>query len=122
MSKTKVFGIPLVHVNNKPMGVAKGIFSLGSIAIGIFSFGGISIGVFSFGSVSLAILIAFGGVAKGIIAVFNQDGTGQYMFKSPVNPDEVLAAIKQVYPRIERKVLNFIKIFLWKFSYTCWRY
>ncbi len=155
VSKTKVFGIPLVHVNNKPMGVAKGVFSLGSIAIGIFSFGGISFGVFSFGGLSLAILISFGGVAlsgmlsiggvalsyiasfggaaiakhiafggyaraniaiggvaKGIIAVFNQDGTGQYLFKNPVKPDEVLAVIKQVYPSIGRRLLNFIKILL----------
>lgn len=155
VSKVKVFGIPLVHVNTKPLGIAKGIFACGSIAVGLFSFGVISIGAIGFGAISLAIAmaiggvafsgllslggvavsyaislggaaiakyiaiggyaradIAIGGVAKGIVAVFNQHGTGQYMFKAPVNPDEVIPAIKQVYPSIRKSLLEFIRFFL----------
>lgn len=155
VSKVKVFGIPLVHVNTKPLGIAKGIFACGSIAVGLVSFGVISIGAIGFGAVSLAIAmaiggvafsgllslggvavsyaislggaaiakyiaiggyaradIAIGGVAKGIVAVFNQHGTGQYMFNAPVNPDEVISAIKQVHPSIGKSLLEFIRFFL----------
>lgn len=156
ISKKKLFGIPLVHVNTKPFGIAKGIFSFGNISIGIFSFGAISIGAFSFGALSLALLAAFGGVAlsgmlsfggialsymaslggvaiakyfafggyasgniaiggvtKGIVSVFNQHGTGQYMFKMPVNPDEVIEAIIQVYPNIKGFLLGLIRNFIY---------
>lgn len=155
VSKVKVFGIPLVHVNTKPLGIAKGIFACGSIAVGLVSFGVISIGAIGFGAVSLAIAMAIGGVAfsgllslggvaasyaislggaaiakyiaiggyaradiaiggvvKGIVAVFNQHGTGQYMFNAPVNPDEVISAIKQVHPSIGKSLLEFIRFFL----------
>lgn len=155
VSKAKIFGIPLVHVNTKPLGIAKGIFSFGSVAIGLVSLGGVSIGVLSFGGISLAILmaiggaafsgmlsiggfsvayvaslggaaiakhialggyaradIAIGGVAKGIVAIFNQHGTGEYMFKMPVNSNEVITAIKQVYPNIGKLLLEFIRNFL----------
>ncbi|SHI96844.1 hypothetical protein SAMN05444401_1935 [Clostridium amylolyticum] len=155
VSKVKVFGIPLVHVNTKPLGIAKGIFACGSIAVGLFSFGIISIGAIGFGAISLAIAMAIGGVAfsgllslggvavsyaislggaaiakyiaiggyaradiaigevaKGIVAVFNQNGTGQYIFKNPVDPDEVISAIKQVHPSIGKSLLEFIRFFL----------
>lgn len=156
VSSTKVFGVPLVHVNTKPMGIAKGIFSCGSIAVGLVSFGVISIGAIGFGAISLAIAmaiggvafsgllslggvavsyaislggasiakyiaiggyaradIAIGGVAKGIVAVFNQHGTGQYMFNKPVDPAEVISAIKQVYPNMGKFLLDFIRICLY---------
>lgn len=152
VSKVKIFGIPLVHINTKPLGIAKGIFSFGNVAIGVVSFGVISIGALSFGALSLALVmalggiafsgmlsiggvsisyissiggasiakyfaiggyaradIAIGGVAKGIVAVFNQHGTGQYIFSIPVNPDDVVAAIKQVYPKIGKTFLNIIR-------------
>lgn len=155
VSKIKVFGLPLVHINTKPFGIAKGIFSIGNIAIGIVSLGGVSIGVLSLGGLALGILvalgggalsgllsiggitisyaasmggiaiakyiavggiaradIAIGGVAKGIVAVFNQQGTGRYMFKTPVSGDEVTAAIKMAFPKIGRGLLNILRIFL----------
>lgn len=155
VSKTKIFGIPLVHINGKPMGVAKGILAIGGMSIGVVSLGGISIGVLSLGGMSLGILIslggislsgllslggvavsyaasiggvaiahylavggfakasiAIGGVARGIVAVFQQHGTGEYMFKTPVNANEVVAAIKAVFPKMGNGLLNFIKIFL----------
>lgn len=152
ISKTKVFGIPLVHVNTNPFGVAKGVFAAGITSIGVFSFGAISIGVLSFGAIALGILVAMGGVAlsgilsmggaaisytaslgglaiakyisiggyasadisiggvcNGIVAVFNQHGTGQYMFKAPANPDEVVVAIKKVKPHMWKWVIELIK-------------
>lgn len=155
VSKTKIFGLPLVHVNFKPLGVAKGVFSVGLIAVGGVSFGAISAGVFSFGAISLGIIsaiggaalsgllsiggaaisygmsigglaiakyvacggyasadIAVGGVAKGIVSVFEQHGTGQYMFKAPASPDEVMNAVKQVHPGLGKGLLSFIRCLL----------
>lgn len=152
VSRVKIFGLPLVHVNTKPLGVSKGVFSFGSIAIGVFSLGGISIGAVSLGGLSLGLLaalggaalsgllslggvaisyglsigglsiakyiafggyaradIAIGGVAKGIVSVFNESGTGQYRFKAPVNVDEVVNVIKQVHPNMGRGLLNLIR-------------
>lgn len=63
VSKTMVFGVPLVHVNFKPLGIAKGIFSFGSVAIGVFSFGAISIGAVSFGGIALGLIAALAGIA-----------------------------------------------------------
>lgn len=166
VSKTKIFGIPLVHINTKPFGVAKGIFSLGTLAIGVFSLGAVSLGVMSFGALGLGLLIAFGGmsisglislggiaisglmsmgglsiaygyslgglaiakfiavggyakadiaiggVTNGIVSVFKQHGTGQYMFQTPVNSEEVITTIRTVFPRTGNGILNFIKNFL----------
>lgn len=155
ISKTKIFGLPLVHVNGKPFGIAKGIFSFGGIAVGVFSFGGLSLGIVSFGGVTLGLLaalggiavsgllslggiaisyllsfgglsvakyiafggyaradIAIGGVAKGIVAVFSQHGTGQFTFKAPVNVDEVINAINQVKPGISKGLINMIKLLI----------
>lgn len=155
VSKTKFFGIPLVHINTKPLGVSKGIISFGSIAIGVISGGGISIGALSLGGISLGLIlalggaafagglsiggsavsyaasmggmalakhiaiggyananIAIGGVTKGIISIFNQNGTGQYLFKVPVSAEIVINCIKEVYPQISKWIINFIRIFL----------
>lgn len=154
-SKVKIFGIPLVHVNGNPLGVAKGIFSFGSIAIGVFSFGGVAIGAISLGGFALGIIaalgggaisggisigglaisygisigglaianflayggyaranIAIGGVTNGIVSIFNQHGTGKYIFKTPVDVDKVTIAIRKVYPNIGNSLLNFINDFL----------
>lgn len=155
VSKTKIFGIPLVHINTKPFGTAKGIIAFGGVSIGVFSFGAISIGIVCFGAISIGILAAFGGaalsgllsaggaaisyavsfggaaiakhvavggyakaniaiggVAKGIVAVFNQYGRGKYMFKLPANTDQILNSIKKVYPNTSQWILNLIKNFL----------
>lgn len=152
ISKTKVFGVPLVHINTKPFGVAKGIISFGTIAMGILSFGAISIGALSFGGLSAGLLlstggaalsggmsiggaaiaygasigglaiakhlafggyaaanIAVGGVTKGVISIFRERGTGQYLFKLPADKDLIIDTIKSVYPNIGRWVLNIIK-------------
>ena len=64
-SKTTIKGIPLVHINKRYGGTAKGIIAIGSIAIGVISLGGISIGLLSFGGISLGLIIALGGLAAG---------------------------------------------------------
>lgn len=78
-SKTKVFGIPLVHIKTGyGMQVAKGIIAIGNISIGVISIGGISAGGICLGGLSLGLLafaglalagIAIGGGAIGIIAL-----------------------------------------------------
>ena len=64
-SKTTIKGIPLIHINKRYGGTAKGIIAIGTIAIGVISLGGISIGLLSFGGISLGLIMAFGGLAAG---------------------------------------------------------
>jgi len=64
-SEKMIFGIPLIHINNRPYGVAKGIIAIGSFSIGVISLGGFSLGLISFGGFGAGILMAFGGVALG---------------------------------------------------------
>lgn len=162
-SRTKIFGIPLIHVNLKPFGVAKGIISIGSISIGVLSIGAISFGILSLGAIGFGIIlalggfsisgvmsfggiaiaglaafggmaisygisfgglaiakilacggyakanIAIGGIAKGVIAVYKQHGSGTYLFKFPANSAEVINAIKRVYPNTGDWMIKLIK-------------
>ena len=75
VSKTKVFGLPLVHINFG-LGAyrAKGIFAFGNIATGFFSFGLVSLGLLSFGILSVG-LLAFGTFAFAL-AAFGAIGVG----------------------------------------------
>jgi len=74
VSKTKVFGLPIIHIN---IGLgsykAKGIIAVGNIAQGIFSVGLLSVGVISLGIFDIGFLaiglIALGGLSVGAIAV-----------------------------------------------------
>ena len=70
-STRTLFGLPLVHVRlgDRGMGVARGIFAVGNIAVGVFTLGGISLGVFSLGGISLGLLLALGGMAVGGVAI-----------------------------------------------------
>lgn len=68
-SKTKVFGIPLVHIKTGyGVQVAKGIIAIGNISIGVISIGGISLGGLCLGGLSLG-LLAFAGFALACIAI-----------------------------------------------------
>ena len=93
-SKTKLFGLPLIHVAHGmdpatgkvrvargfvAVGArAQGVFAFGGSAIGFFAFGGAAIGVFAVGGfglglctlsgLSVALLFASGGLAMGGIA------------------------------------------------------
>ncbi len=78
-SKTKVGGIPLVHVNiGFGHHVAKGIFALGNIAFGVFSLGFIGIGLIGFGLLGLGLIaglgtlgigfFGFGSIAAGVVS------------------------------------------------------
>lgn len=163
ISKKKIFGVPLVHINCKPFGVAKGIIAIGFMSIGVLSIGCISLGIIGLGAVALSLLfsaggigaslgiacggvaisglasfggvaisgcisfggaavskylscggyaradIAIGGVAKGIVTVYRQSGSGRYTFKIPVKIDEVVSTIKTVKPGISQWMLNLIK-------------
>lgn len=78
VSKKRLWGMPLVHVNfGLGLYRAKGIIAVGNIATGLISFGTISVGLLAFGALALGLLvfgafamggISFGGVAAGMIA------------------------------------------------------
>ena len=71
-SKTKVFGIPLVHVRFSTTGqltVAKGIIAVGSVAIGVVSLGAFCFGLISFGAISIGLLLAIGAISLGTVAL-----------------------------------------------------
>jgi len=64
-SKTTFMGLPLVHINRRYGGVAKGIIAIGSVSIGVVALGAVSIGLLAFGGISLGLIVALGGVAAG---------------------------------------------------------
>jgi hypothetical protein len=72
-SKTRLFGLPLVHIvsgrNIDPvtgrLRVAKGIIAIGGISFGVVSVGGFSVGLFSLGGCAIG-GIALGGMAIGL--------------------------------------------------------
>ncbi len=66
ISGLSVFGIPLLHINIKRGGIAKGIIAIGNIALGLIALGNISIGLISIGAVSLAIFLSIGAFALSI--------------------------------------------------------
>lgn len=71
ISKTKIFGIPLVHINTSGrhgVAVAKGIIAIGDVAFGLVSIGGVSVGLVSIGGIALGAL-SIGGVAAGALAI-----------------------------------------------------
>lgn len=165
ISERKIFGIPLVHINNKPLGVAKGIVAIGSISFGVISLGGIAFGVLSFGGLGLGLIAAFGGgavgglfaaggfalsllwaiggfamsgysaiggyaqsgyfalggyasageiavggVANGNIAVYNQSGTGNYLFDMrEMGMEEITFRIKHIMPDVSDFYINLIR-------------
>ena len=79
-SKTKIKGIPLVHINlgfgiRRAKGIiaigniAQGLFAIGGIAMGLLALGGIPLGLISLGGVAIALFLAIGGLAIGIISI-----------------------------------------------------
>lgn len=66
-SKTKLFGLPLVHVNIGLGRVAKGVFAFGLVSVGIVSFGLISLGVLAWGMIALG-LASLGAISAGVVA------------------------------------------------------
>lgn len=69
ISDKEIFGIPLIHINNKRNGVAKGIISIGAISFGVISLGGISFGIFSLGGFSLGLLLSLGGFSVSPLGI-----------------------------------------------------
>lgn len=69
ISDKEIFGIPLIHINNKKNGFAKGIIAVGGVSIGVISFGGVSIGILSFGGFSLGLLFSLGGFSASPLGI-----------------------------------------------------
>ena len=87
-SKRTLFGLPLVHINGRWGGTAKGIvavgfkarglvavgflsmgvFSAGCLSLGVLSLGVLALGVLALGSVAVGLLLALGAVAAGFVA------------------------------------------------------
>lgn len=69
VSKTKLFNLPLVHINiGFGLMRAKGIIAIGNIATGIVSIGLISIGLISLGVLALGLLFALGAFSAGLLS------------------------------------------------------
>ena len=77
VSRRRVFGMPLLHVNIGAGRTAKGFIAVGLkargvISVGILSAGLISVGILSLGVISLGLLVlglfAFGAIAVGAVA------------------------------------------------------
>ena len=69
VSKTKIFNIPLVHINiGLGLKRAKGIIAIGNIATGFISLGLVSIGLLSFGVLALG-LLALGSFSCGLLSL-----------------------------------------------------
>ena len=89
-SKTKLFGLPLVHVNLGLGRVAKGVFAFGLVSVGIVSFGLVSLGVLawgmialglaSLGAISVGVFAALGGVAISAMIAFGGLAVGCFSF------------------------------------------
>ncbi len=73
VSRTRLWGMPLVHVKfsrfSRTPGIAKGIIAIGDVALGMVSIGGLALGLVSLGGLSLGLLLAFGGFALGGFAL-----------------------------------------------------
>ena len=67
-SKRTLFGLPLVHVNGKWGGTAKGVIAVGFKARGVVSVGFLSMGVLSAGCLSLG-AVSLGALALGVLAL-----------------------------------------------------
>lgn len=79
-SKTKIKGIPLIHINigfgfRRAKGIiaigniAQGILAIGAISMGVISIGGLGIGIFTLAGLALGLLFALGGIAFGAFAL-----------------------------------------------------
>ena len=67
-SERTLFGLPLVHINGKWGGTAKGVIAVGFKARGVVSVGFLSMGVLSAGCLSLG-AVSLGALALGVLAL-----------------------------------------------------
>lgn len=118
-----VFALGLIPIGIASLGViALGLLvSLGSIGISpLISLGGVAVSYYlSLGGVAIAkhfaigglavANVAIGGVAKGIIAVYKQKGSGQFLYPYYTDASEIIAQIKILYPNISSTVSEIIE-------------
>lgn len=84
-------------------GISAGIFALGGVAFGVFTIGGVSIGVYSMGGCAIASKIAFGGYARGFIAIGDKT-SGTYTWHVTDNMSEMVK--QDIYQTIQRELPN----------------
>lgn len=84
-------------------GISAGIFALGGVAFGVFTLGGVSIGMYSMGGCAIAAKIAFGGYARGFIAIGDKVSGTYTWHVTDEMPDSVRA---EIYETICRELPN----------------
>lgn len=128
-SRTRVFGIPLVHVaygrdNQGGLRVAKGIIAVGQFGVGLITIAQFGVGIlfgvgqFIFGLTALAqfagaLLVGVGQLATGVLAVgqvvagifgLAQDGVAKYMW-SPSRVDmEAVAMFSTIALKLQQLI------------------
>lgn len=84
-------------------GISAGIFALGGVAFGVFTLGGVSIGMYSMGGCAIASRIAFGGYARGFIAIGDKV-SGRYTWHVTEQMSDSVR--KEIYETICRELPN----------------
>lgn len=79
ISERTFLGLPLIHINTKRMGTAKGIIAIGLKSMGFVSLGIFSLGFISFGVVALGLVFAFGSIALSLLTSFGALAASLYL-------------------------------------------
>ncbi len=93
--------------------VSAGILALGGVAFGVFTVGGVSIGMYSMGGCAIASKIAFGGYARGFIAIGDKvSGTYTWHIKDGIPEsmrEEIYKIICRELPNTPKFIVNIFK-------------
>ena len=118
-SKTKICGIPLVHINlGYGLRKAKGIIAVGNVAKGIVAIGGAALGIISIGGASVG-LLSLGGAALGLLSLGAAavGGAAEFYIKNgwpQFSPEEVRQAIVSRFPNTWKVIVDlFVRASSW---------
>lgn len=93
--------------------VSTGIFALGGVAFGVFTLGGVSVGMYSMGGCAIASKIAFGGYARGFIAIGDKvQGTYTWHVKDGISESmraEIYETICRELPNTPKFIVNLFR-------------
>lgn len=117
-------------------GLSLGIFGFGGLSLTLLtSIGGISVsggmaigglavgGIIAAGGAAISSMLAMGGLAigklaigdvtRGLINIYQSSGTGQYLFRLPLeNTESVLAVIREEFPRMPEFIFEGFKYWM----------
>lgn len=86
-------------------GAAVGVFAVGGAAVGWLACGGAAVGKYAFGGYASATDIAFGGFARGIIAI-GENVEGKYVITEAVSQEEFRAAAANYLPNTPKFIVD----------------